>query len=307
MANDFSKKTQLYTRKLDELAERASVTSDLDGQNSDMVRDAGSAGSILLPKLTIDGLGNYDREIGFPKGDASIDWQAYTLRYDRGREFSIDDMDNAETLETMSLNMFGKFVRDFVVPEMDAVRLSTYASNAGTTVAKTITAEKDALKAVLEAEAAIEDKAELDGTILYLTSAFKGLLKTAVPWRFGAGEDPDARFETFDGMRVRTVPGSRFMTSFTLGDKGFKPTVSADSDQKSVTGKVSTDALALNFMLVKPEAVCQIKKTEKMRYFAPAVNQERDAHKWQYRLYHDAWVLSEKKPLIYAHTVAAGA
>ena len=162
MANDFSKKTQLYTRKLDELAERASVTSDLDGQNSDMVRDAGSAGSILLPKLTIDGLGNYDREIGFPKGDASIDWQAYTLRYDRGREFSIDDMDNAETLETMSLNMFGKFVRDFVVPEMDAVRLSTYASNAGTTVAKTITAEKDALKAVLEAEAAIEDKADLD-------------------------------------------------------------------------------------------------------------------------------------------------
>ena len=307
MANDFSKKAELYTKKLDELAERASVTSDLDGQNADMVRDAGSAGTIMLPKLTIEGLGDYSRETGFPKGDASVDWQAYTLRYDRGKEFSIDDMDNAETLEVMSLNMFGKFVRDFVVPEMDAVRLSTYASNAGTTVAKAITSEKDALKAVLDAEAAIEDHADLDGTILYLTSAFKGLLKQAVPWRFGKGDQPDVRFEEFDGMRVRTVPSSRFMTSFTLGGDGFKPTVAADSDVSHVTGKASANAVALNFMLVKPEAVCQPKKTEKMRYFSPDVNQERDAHKWQYRLYHDAWVLSEKKPLIFAHTVAAGA
>ncbi len=307
MANDFSKKAQLYTSKLDELAAKASVTADLDGQNADMVRDAGSAGTIMLPKLTIEGLGDYNRETGFPKGDASIDWQAYTLRYDRGKEFSIDDMDDAETLEVMSLNMFGKFVRDFVVPEMDAVRLSTYASNAGTTVAKTITSDKDALDALLAGEAAIEDVADLDGTVLYLTAAFKNLLKTRVPWRFGAGEDPDTRFETFDGMRVRTVPSSRFMTSFTLGEKGFAPTKKADSTQSHVTGKVSTDAVALNFMLIKPEAVVQVKKTEKMRYFAPDTNQERDAHKWQYRLYHDAWVLSEKKPLIYAHTAAASA
>ena len=56
MANDFSKKAALYTQKLDELAEQASVTSDLDGQNSDMVRDAGSAGSSILsamPELSV--------------------------------------------------------------------------------------------------------------------------------------------------------------------------------------------------------------------------------------------------------------
>ena len=307
MANDFTAKAELYTQKLDELAERASVTSDLDGQNADMVRDAGSAGTVLLPKLTIEGLGDYDRATGFPEGDASIDWEAYTLRFDRGKAFNIDDMDNAETLEVMSLNMFGKFVRDFVVPEMDAVRLSTYASNAGTTVAKTITAEKDALKAVFDAEAAIEEHAELDGAVLYVTSAFKGLLKVAVPWRFGAGDQPDARFETFDGMRVVTVPTSRFVTSVTLGDDGFAPTKTADSDQTHITGEKGKNALPLNFLLVKPEAVCQVKRTEKMRYFAPEVNQDKDAHKWQYRVYHDAWVLSEKKPLVYAHTQAAGA
>ena len=272
-----------------------------------MVRDAGSAGTIYLPKMTIDGLGDYSRETGFPTGDISIDWEPYKLRYDRGKAFEVDDMDNAETLEVVTLNMFGKFVRDKVVPEMDAVRLSTYAANAGTTVAANLTTDKQVLEAILTAEAAIEDVASIDGALLYLTSAVKGLLKTAVPWRFGVGEDPDTRFETFDGMRIKTVPSSRFKTSFTLGADGFAATKKADSDQTHVTGKVSTDAVAINFLMLKPEAVCQIKKTEKMRYFAPDVNQDKDAHKWQYRLYHDAWVLSEKKPLIYAHTAAASA
>lgn len=305
MANDFSKKTELYTTKLDELAEQASVTSDLDGQNSDMVRPSDTPGTLYLPKMTVDGLGDYNRETGFPVGNIALDWEPYKMRYDRGKEFEVDDMDNAETLEIATLNMFGKFVRDKVVPEMDAVRLSTYASNAGTTVAANLTTDKQVLEAILKAEAAIEDVADIDGTILYITSTMKGLLKTAVPWRFGVGEDPDTRFDTFDGMRIKTVPSSRFMTSYTLGTNGYAATKKADADQTHVTGKVSTDAVAINFLMLKPEAVCQVKQTEKMRYFAPDVNQSKDAHKWQYRLYHDAWVLSEKKPLIYAHTAAA--
>ena len=277
MANNFAKKAEKYTTKLDELAEVASCTSDLDGANGDMVRDTEGAGTVLLPKMTISGLGDYDRASGFPAGDVGIDWQPYKLRFDRGRSFEVDDMDNADTLEVVTLNMLGKFVRDKVVPEMDAVRLSAYASNAGTTVSKTIAKPEDALSAV----------------------------KQAVPYRFGVGEDPDMGFATFDGMKVVTVPTGRFMTSFTLGADGFAPTKATDTDASKVTGAAKTAALALNFLLVKPEAVCQVKKTEKMRYFAPEVNQDKDAHKWQYRLYHDAFVLSEKKPLVYAHTAAS--
>ena len=309
MANDFSKKVSLYTTKLDELAEAASVTADLDGANSDMVQPSGTSGTVMLPKMTIDGLGDYDRATGFPAGDVSIDWQPYAPRFDRGRGFEVDDMDNAETLEVTTLNMLGKFVRDKVVPEMDAVRLSTYASNAGTTVAKTVTKAEDALAAVLAGESAIEEHAALDGTIMFVSSAFKQLLKQAVPYRFGAGEGPDMRFETFDGMKVVTVPTSRFQTSFTLSAAGFAPTKKADTDAdgKHITGTVGAAASAINFLMVKPEAVCQIKKTEKMRYFTPETNQDKDAHKWQYRLYHDAFVISEAKPLIYAHTAAASA
>ena len=308
MANDLSDVVKVYTQKLDELAEKASVTSDLDGYNQDMVRYLDNAGQVLLPSMTVAGLGDYSRTTGFPAGDVALKWTPYSLRYDRGREFSIDDMDDAEHLKLVSLNVMAKFVRDKVVPEVDAVRLSTYAANAGTTVEATVTDYGDALDAMLQAEAAVEDHASLDGFVYYTTSAWVAMLKKAVPWRFGRGDDPDARFETFDGIRLRVVPSSRLVTSVTVGSDGWAATKAADSDQSHVTGKVSTDAVKVNFLLLHPSAVCQVKRTEKQRYFAPNVNQDRDAHKWQYRLYHDAWVLGEQKKLIYAHVQkAAGA
>lgn len=305
MANDFSKKVELYTTKLDELAEQASVTSVLDSANRDMLGNFTHAGTVMLPKLTVEGLGDYSRTTGFPDGDISVDWEPYKMRFDRGRAFEIDDQDNLETLEVVTLNAMGKFVRDKVVPEMDAVRLSTYAANAGNTVSANITAEKDALKAILAAEAKIKDVTDIEGAIIFMDSDFEALLKVAVPWRFSAGENPDARFDMFDGLRKIVVPKSRFYTSVTLSDGGYAATKQADADQTHVTGKISTNATGLNFLIVKPDAVCQIRKTEKLRYFNPNTNQAKDAHKWQYRLYHDAFVLSESKDLIYAHTKAS--
>ena len=54
-----------------------------------------------------------------------------------------------------------------------------------------------------------------------------------------------------------------------------------------------------------PEAAAAISKHEKLRYFSPDVNQDDDAHKWQYRLYHDLIVYLKKKGLIYAHVAVA--
>ena len=50
-----------------------------------------------------------------------------------------------------------------------------------------------------------------------------------------------------------------------------------------------------------PEAAAAISKHEKLRYFSPDVNQDDEAHKWQYRLFHDIIMYYQKKGLIYAH------
>ena len=66
-----------------------------------------------------------------------------------------------------------------------------------------------------------------------------------------------------------------------------------------------TGAKAINFMIVHPSACAAIQKHKKLRYFAPDTNQGKDAHKWQYRLFHDLLVYENKKGLIYCHTAAA--
>ena len=62
---------------------------------------------------------------------------------------------------------------------------------------------------------------------------------------------------------------------------------------------------AINFMMVHPEAAAAIQRHQKLRYFAPDINQAKDAHKWQYRLFHDLLVYENKKERIYAHLATA--
>ena len=57
-------------------------------------------------------------------------------------------------------------------------------------------------------------------------------------------------------------------------------------------------------MIVNPAAAAAIQKHQTLRYFPPEVNQDADAHKWQYRVFHDLLTYDNKASLIYAHTVA---
>ena len=47
-------------------------------------------------------------------------------------------------------------------------------------------------------------------------------------------------------------------------------------------------------MIVHPSAIMQVVKHAAPRIFSPAVNQEADAWKFDYRVYHDAFVKDNK-------------
>jgi len=40
---------------------------------------------IKIPKLTMDGLGNYDRNLGFTQGASTLVYETKTMTQDRGR------------------------------------------------------------------------------------------------------------------------------------------------------------------------------------------------------------------------------
>ena len=95
--------------------------------------------------------------------------------------------------------------------------------------------------------------------------------------------------EMFNDMQVITVPSGRFNTAVTIN----APTTSAAAGGYTATGD------AINYMIVHPSAVLQVVKHQIPRIFSPEVNQEADAWKFDYRVYHDCWVKAKKTNGIY--------
>ena len=285
-----------FTTQLDTIIERESLTSDLG--NGGLLGEFTDAGEVKVPDIVVEGLANYSRTDGFVSGSYTFGWQTYKLRYDRGREFSIDILDDEERAKIVSANVMSEFTRTKVIPEMDAVRFATMHEHAGVQKAETITTPEGAVKAVDAAENKMQDIGiDLSDVLLYCTSEFKSLLRAAQNYRMSQGENPNGRFTIYDDMKIVPVPSARFQTKIELLD-------GTTSSGKAGGFKAASDAKPINFMLVDPSAALAIQKHQTLRYFAPAVNQKRDAHLWQYRVFHDLLVPKNKKDKIYASVLA---
>ena len=286
---------QKYLPLLDQVYAVASCSAILDTPNA-LVRETADAKTVLIAETSMSGLGDYSRADGFVSGDLTLEWKPYTFEYDRGRTFQIDAMDDAETMGLAFGSLASEFIRIKVTPEIDAVRFAKYAANAGETVAATLT-NKTTVSAIATAEVAMEEKeVSLANCVLFMTPTSYGYVKddtehfqrTLVP-----SENPNRNFGSFDEMPIVKVPQTRFYTAVTL----------ADGKTNAAGGYAKgADAKDINFMIIDRASVIQLIKHGKIRVFDPDTNQSADAYKVDYRLYHDAWVLSNKKNGIYCHT-----
>lgn len=298
MANSLGNAADKFTARLDQALAAGTCTADLN-MNQDLLGEYQGNGKIEVASIALDGLGDYDRSTGFPTGSVTLTWESYEMKHDRAREFEVDAIDDEERELVLSANLMSEFVREKVVPEVDAVRFATIAKSAGTTASEDIAEAQAALKAFRTAQEAMRDYgAEPSECILYHSARFLTLLKEASPYQFAAGTDPNTNFGTFDEAKLVNVPKDRFWSAIDLND-GTSGGEEAGGYKKNAEGK------AINFILLHPRAVAALQKHEKLRYFAPEVNQSKDAHKWQYRLYHDLFVYLKKKGLIYASVSAS--
>ena len=120
---------QKFLPILDEIYQRESLTSILDTAN-ERVRWIG-ADTANLYTVSMDGLGDYSRNAGFVTGSVTGAWEPYKITQDRGRSFMVDVMDNDETLGMAFGTLTGQFLRNEVVPEIDAYRFAKYAGVSG--------------------------------------------------------------------------------------------------------------------------------------------------------------------------------
>ena len=185
--------------------------------------------------------------------------------------------------------------------EIDAFRFATYASwsnvdgaNADITVGTT-----DVPALVEAAEGSMNDnEVPVEGRLLYISEdAYRGL-KAKIS-RYLANENGvNTEVEVYNGMRVIRVPQNRFNTAITLQDGS-----TAGQEAGGYVIPTST-SYKINFMIVHPSAVLQVAKHVVPRIFSPEVNQSADAWKFDYRIYHDAFVLDNKVKGIYVHRKA---
>ena len=295
MANAITTITK-YLPLLDQVYAVASVSAILDTPNA-LVRETADAKTVLIAQTSMSGLGDYSRADGFVSGDLTLTWKPYTFEYDRGRTFQIDAMDDMETMGLAFGSLAGEFVRVKVTPEIDAIRFAKYATNAGTKVEAVLT-NKTAVSAIATAEVEMEEKeVALNNCVLFMTPTVYGYVKddtehfqrTLVP-----SENPNRNFGSFDEMPIAKVPQSRFYTAV--------DTLSGKEDQAAGGYVKAEGAKDINFMIIDRASVIQLIKHGKIRVFDPDTNQSADAFKVDYRLYHDAWVLDNKKNGIYCHT-----
>ena len=280
---------------LEEVYKRGSLTSFLDTANN-RVQWTG-ADTVNLFKLSAVGLANYSRNAGYVPGDTDGSWQPYQLTQDRGRSFSVDAMDDEETLGMMMGNLLGEFERLNVVPELDAYRFAKWAGTTGIDGATaTIAANADVAALIDTAEASMDDnEVPYEGRILFVNPTIYSQLKGNIERRIINSEDNiNTNVEFYDDMRIVRVPTARFNTAVTIN----APTTS------SGVGGFTAGGVGINFMIVHPSAIMQVVKHNPIRIFSPAVNQEADAYKLNYRLYHDTFVISEKAKGIYVHKKA---
>lgn len=279
---------------LDEIYKVASLTARMDAPTKPV--DFGGASAVNVFKTSMVGLGTYSRATGYPGGDVTGTWETMTLAASRGRAFSIDRMDNEETLGQAFGTLAGEFIRTQVAPEVDAYRFSKYASWSGIQeVASGATLSSTTILAAIDVAAAALDASEVpgDGRILYVSDSVNTFLKAALT-RYLANESGVNRIvKMLDNMEVIMVPQTRFYKGITLNAGA---TASAGGFVKT-----TTTGRDLNFLLVHPSAVLQATKLAALKIFTPEENQTADAWLIQYRLYHDAFVYDNKVKGIYSH------
>lgn len=212
MANSISLASQ-FVPVLDEIYKLASLTAKLDG-NPDLVAAGANANELVIPKLSMQGLGAYSRNSGYVSGDVTLTKETVTCNFDRGRMFQVDTMDNLETAGIAFGRLAGEFIRTKVVPELDAFRFAAYASasgiskiSAGATLADGAAVVAALRKGINQMD---EDEVPFEDRHLFITPTLYGMVQDLDTTK---SKDVLSRFAS-----ITQVPQTRFYTAITQYD-----------------------------------------------------------------------------------------
>ena len=293
MANTIEHISKHLHNELDEMFVKESVTGILELLRPGGIQlDFVNAKTVKVPNIVMSALSDYSRLNGYAAGDINLTWEAFTLTQDRGKQFTLDAMDNEESGGIAVIHAMKEFERTQVIPEVDAYRLSTLAAKAtGTGIATPGTISANVvISRFADAEKYFEDnEVPIDRIVYFISTEVARLIKINTELKALVGittvekGDIKLKVNTFNGNPIIVVPPKRFKTAYTFSD-GFTPTA---------------DAKDINILAVYDAAFISVKKHNRVRAFSPEVVQDKDAWKFNFRIYHDIFVPKNKAVGVY--------
>ena len=214
----------LFQNTLDKKAVQEAVTGWMDANAGQVLYNGGA--EVKIPKMSIQGLGDYDRDNGYQKGGITLEYETRKMTQDRGRMFQLDPVDvNENNFVTTAASAMGEFQRMHVIPEIDAYRLSKIATEA-------ITAEKagmveygytpgaestSALRKVKEGIKAVREMGYNGSLLIHATSDFIMELELELAGKitvvtFSKG-GINTQVPSVDGVPLISTPSNRMYTA----------------------------------------------------------------------------------------------
>ncbi len=269
------------------------ATSGWMEANAGQVKYSGGR-DIKIPTLSTDGLGDYDRNNGYPRGKVSLAYQTKTMEMDRGIQFLLDriDVDESGFIANAAAAM-STFQSENVIPEIDAYRYSKLyklVNDAG--YAKSYTPAASTIMSALKNDiTAIRDKCGTADLVIMMPYTVADILDSTdkLQRQINVGTfrqgSVDLAVKTFNGSPIIRVPSERMYSEYTFNDgkAGFGFT-------KTETAKL------INWIICPRNAPIAVSKTDGVKIFDPATTQGADAWTIEYRKFHDLWVKDNRLP-----------
>ena len=272
-----------YTDVLDKVYQKASVSGCLTSGGR-MVRAGRNAKEIMVPKISVSGLGDYTRNVGYKTGSISFDYETKTFNYDRGIKLLADVMDVEEAGVLDCFVAAGsELMRTQVAPEADAFTFAEIAGHAGVDMESKSYADAEAADILKDLRAVTNDMDELEvcegGRVLFITPTLKGVLDDFSLVNPNLSKHVLTRFS-----RIVEVPQRRFYSKIDL--------LSGEAEQfgyaKAAEGK------DINWMVVEKSAVIKFDKHVASRVFSPDELENLDSYMRKYRKYGIVELLDNK-------------
>lgn len=290
----------LFQTQLDKQIVQDSTTGWMETNAGEVIYNGGR--EIKIPEISLQGLGDYDRDNGQPTGSVSFAYRTYTMTQDRGRRFRLDENDVNETnFGTAAATVMEEFQRTKVIPEIDAYRYSKLANLAGTKNVNIITAANvlpELYKQLYELADTGVDLASLVITMSYpiysLLCTSTDISKKLDVTNFSQGE-LKLQVKSLDGVAIIPVSSNRMKTAYVFND--------GKTDGQEEGGFVAADdAAAINWIICPRSTPIAISKTDRVKIITPEVNQNADAYDLHYHKYHDLIIPYNRRKQIIVST-----